>query len=325
LNAREAAGFLRENMKALDYVPPFGYIRKKVAPPVSCIHPDEDASKQSERSFDAFPGRIYFYTGSPIPGDFSRIARARNEAQMTPAGESHPVGVPGLAQEIEDELRSLRSRDAESIRAIRRDFSKRLTNAAPHVVKELAMLLLELPGFEYRLIAYELIHHHSDALFKLNAWELEQMGRGIGDWGAADCFAVFLAGPMWRERRIPNSLVHDWARAADRWWRRIALVSTVPLNSKARGGSGDPHRTLQVCRMLEKDRDPMVVKAMSWALRELAKTDARTARSYLAERESVLAPRVVREVRNKLTTGKKDPGRGTKTKTGARPRKPRAA
>ena len=239
---------------------------------------------------------------------------------MISAAESSPVGVPGLAREIDDELRRLETDDAESIRVVRREFTKRLVHAAPHVVKELAMLLLELPGFEYRLVAYELIHHHADALFKLNAWELEQLGRGIGDWGAADCFAVFLSGPMWRERRIPNSLVQGWARAADRWWRRIALVSTVPLNSKARGGSGDAHRTLQICRMLEKDRDPMVVKAMSWALRELAKIDPRAARSYLAERQSVLAPRVLREVRNKIATGKKDPGRPGpgKKKPGAR-------
>jgi 3-methyladenine DNA glycosylase AlkD len=311
-------GFLQETMKALGNVPLFGYIRKEVGPAGACIHIAESASKEAERSVNAIPN-FHFSAGSPISGDIDRIARARSEAQMIPAAESNPVGVPGLAREIDDELRSLQNHDAEGIRVIRREFSKRLAHAAPHVVKELAMLLLELPGFEYRLIAYELIHHHGDALFKLNAWELEQLGRGIGDWGAADCFAIFLSGPMWRERRVPNSLVLGWARAADRWWRRIALVSTVPLNSKAQGGSGDTHRTLQICRLLEKDRDPMVVKAMSWALRELAKTDARAARSYLAERQSVLAPRVVREVRNKLTTGKKDSGRGgARKKPGAR-------
>jgi len=228
---------------------------------------------------------------------------------MRRSAEHNIVGVPGLAQEIDEELRNLDNRTTENIRAVRREFSKRLEKAAPHVVKELAMLLLELPGSEYRFVAYELVHHHPAALYKLNAWELEQLGRGIASWGAADCFAIYLAGPLWRERGVPNSLIHDWAGSADHWWRRIAVVSTVPLNSKAQGGRGDAHRTLQVCRMLEKDRDPMVVKAMSWALRELAKIEPGAARNYLAEREGVLAPRVVREVRNKLTTGLKDPGR----------------
>jgi hypothetical protein len=40
----------------------------------------------------------------------------------------------------------------------------------------------------------------------------------------------------------------------------------------------------------------MVVKALSWAVRE-----------FLAENENVLAKRVLREVRNKLTTGLKNP------------------
>ncbi|MFZ0037214.1 MAG: DNA alkylation repair protein [Candidatus Acidiferrales bacterium] len=236
---------------------------------------------------------------------------------MAPETENNLVGVPGLAQEIDEQLRELGSQTTEDIREVRREFSKRLEGAAPHVVTELAMLLLELPGHEYRFFAYELIHHHGRALYKLNAWELERLGCGISSWGAADCFGIFLAGPLWRERRVPASLVHNWARSADHWWRRIALVSTVPLNSNAQGGGseGDAHRTLQVCRILERDRDPMVVKAMSWALRELAKVQPRAVRAYLKERKTILAPRVLREVQNKLATGLKHPGRRQKSAT----------
>jgi 3-methyladenine DNA glycosylase AlkD len=244
---------------------------------------------------------------------------------MAPQAENNLVGVPGLAQEIDERLRELGSWKTEDVRAVRREFSKRLVRAAPHVVTELAMLLLELPGIEYRFFAYELIHHHERALYKLNAWELERLGRGISSWGAADCFGIFLAGPLWRERRVPASLVHDWARSADRWWRRIALVSTVPLNSNARGGEGDAHRTLQVCRILEKDRDPMVVKAMSWALRELAKVQSRAVRAYLSERRAILAPRVIREVQNKLETGLKDPRPRQKSAKSKSPKKVRRA
>ena len=51
------------------------------------------------------------------------------------------------------------------------------------------------------------------------------------------------------------------------------MVSTVSLNNNARGGKGDTTRTLNICKMLVADRDDMVVKALSWALRELAKRD----------------------------------------------------
>jgi 3-methyladenine DNA glycosylase AlkD len=141
----------------------------------------------------------------------------------------------------------------------------------------------------------------------LNAQQLERLGGGIASWGAVDCFAVYLAGPAWRERQVPNSLIRGWARAADRWWRRAALVSTVSLNSKSRGGTGEPQRTLEVCRLLERDRDPMVAKALSWALRELAKREPRAVREYITKRKDVLPALVLREVKNKLRTGLKNP------------------
>jgi 3-methyladenine DNA glycosylase AlkD len=53
----------------------------------------------------------------------------------------------------------------------------------------------------------------------------------------------------------------------------------------------------------------MVVKAMSWALRELAVLDPEAVRTYLQDHEDELAARVRREVRNKLDTGLKNPRR----------------
>ena len=235
-------------------------------------------------------------------------ARAARESRRA-SDEPVRTGVSGLAGEIDERLSGLHEARTEDLREVRREFSVRLKDAAPHVVIELATLLLQVPRFEYRFIGYELIHHHPSALAHLNAWQLEHLGHGIATWSAVDCFAVYLAGQAWRERRVPNSLIHGWARSADRWWRRAALVSTVPLNSKAQGGKGDTYRTLQVCRMLERDRDLMVVKALSWALRELAKRDPRAVREYVASRKDVLPPLVLREVTNKLSTGLKNPRR----------------
>jgi 3-methyladenine DNA glycosylase AlkD len=217
------------------------------------------------------------------------------------------AGVPALADEIAERLASMGASTTAELRQVRREFSRKLKGAAPHVLIELAGLLLDASRMDHRFIAYELINHHPGALAHLNAWQLERLGRGIDSWGAVDCFAVYLSGPVWRERRVPTSLIHGWARSTDRWWRRAALVSTVPLNSKARGGTGDAYRTLQVCRLLEHDRDPMVAKALSWALRELAKRDPRAVREYLASRKQVLPALVLREVNNKLKTGVKNP------------------
>ena len=55
--------------------------------------------------------------------------------------------------------------------------------------------------------------------------------------------------------------------------------------------------------------DDMVLKALSWALRVLVQHDREAVEAFLAEYDDVLAARVVREVRNKLETGLKNPRR----------------
>lgn len=175
------------------------------------------------------------------------------------------------------------------------------------MVLRLARRLLDGADHDRRFIAYELIQFHKAALESLREEELEELGRGIDSWGAVDTFSVYLAGPAWREHQLSDDVILRWAESSDRWWRRTALVSTVALNSKARGGDGDARRTLLICRRLVSDRDDMVVKAMSWALRELAKRDPGAVVDFLAEHETSLAARVNREVRNKLETGLKNP------------------
>ena len=75
------------------------------------------------------------------------------------------------------------------------------------------------------------------------------------------------------------------------------------------GGTGDTPGTLNVCRLLVDDKDDMVVKAMSWALRELIPHDVNAVHEFIKEHENVLASRVKREVNNKITTGLKNPKR----------------
>jgi len=82
-------------------------------------------------------------------------------------------------------------------------------------------------------------------------------------------------------------------------------VSTVPLNSRARGGDGDAKRTLMICRRLIADPHDLVQKAVSWALRELAKRDSASVRRFLATHGNEMKALVRREVTSKLETGRK--------------------
>ena len=218
-----------------------------------------------------------------------------------------PINVAEVVAEIRGELRALASPSTAEIREVRQRFSRRLAAASAADVVAVALALVDVPGFAHRFVGYELVAYHRAALASLGEAELETLARGMDSWEKVDTFGCYLAGPAWREGQVPDGVVHAWARSPDRWLRRAALVCTVALNIRARGGRGDAPRTLQVCEMLLRDRDDMVVKAMSWALRALSTQDRAAAADFLARHRAELAPRVVRELTNKLQTGLKNP------------------
>ena len=218
----------------------------------------------------------------------------------------NPISEIEIASEIDAEIRALSVRNTPNERAIRRKYSRILKQTDPEFILDLARELLY--NYGYRWLAYELIQNHRAAFQSIGEAELEEFGRGINSWWSVDSFARTLSGPAWLNGQVSDKLIYKWAHSKDRWWRRAALVSTVALNVRSHGGRGDGPRTLEVCRLLVDDHDDMVVKAMSWALRELVIHEPDEVREFLVKYGDVMAARVKREVRNKLTTGLKNPG-----------------
>lgn len=216
--------------------------------------------------------------------------------------------VDRIAAEIHHSLDAMPRKDVPTVRRLRRVWSRRLKDLPGTSIIALAKRLVRLGMWE-RGMAYEIIVHHRAALEALTPDDVVRFGRGMHSWGDVDSFACYVAGVAWRRGSVPDSMVKDWARSRNRWWRRAALVSTVPLNSHARGGTGDTARTLGICRMLVRDRDDMVVKALSWALRELSKRDRPAVERFVRRYQRLLPARVKCEVRNKLQTGRKNPAR----------------
>lgn len=227
---------------------------------------------------------------------------------MTDAAETVELDV--LLAEFARAVAAVEEPNTPRLRAVRRRFSRRLREAKPEKVLALAFRLLESGKPRERWFAYEFIHEHKPALHSLDASLLERLGTGMASWDQVDSFAPYLSGVAWRRGQIGDEVIRRWAASPDRWWRRAALVSTVALNVKARGGTGDVPRTLAVCELLVDDRDDMVVKAMSWALRAAGVHDPESVSDFLEKHEERLAARVKREVRNKLETGLKNPGGG---------------
>jgi 3-methyladenine DNA glycosylase AlkD len=215
---------------------------------------------------------------------------------------SPPPDVASLADEIKRQLAALPDSSTPHVRQLRRHYSRLLASTSASNVLGIAEALLDQPiSHTRRFVAYELIASHRAARSAVDADHLERLADGMADWGAVDTFSCLLAGPAWRAGLVSDEVIATWALSPSRWWRRAALVSTTTLH--ARGASFDAQRTLRIATLLASDRDDMVVKAMSWALRDLSKRDPEAVRGFLAQHQ--LAPRVVREVTSKLTTGLK--------------------
>lgn len=192
------------------------------------------------------------------------------------------------------------------LRKVVRDFKGRLKDADGETVHEIGLRLLGKQVTECRQVAYELISGHKAARELLDVERVERLGRGLDNWCCVDNFCAYIAGRAWLEGRIPDAVVERWAVSPDLWWRRVAVVSTVALNNKSRGGTGDTSRTLKICQTLVGDREIMVQKAISWALRMLVPWDRRAVEDFLERHRDQVSKLVLREVTRKMRTGKKN-------------------
>lgn len=217
------------------------------------------------------------------------------------------MGPQDIADELSAELLALPRRDTPAWRAVRRSWSARLKTAPAGTVILAAQALERRTDQPGKWIAYELIRFHGPAFAAIGEGEIEDFVDRVESWYATDAFGTQLSGPLWAEGRISDALVDRWSTSPRMWLRRSALVATVGLNGSLPGRRGDPGRTLPICLRLAGDREDMVEKAVSWALRYLSQRDREAVVSFMAEHGDRFCSRVRREVRNKLATGRKNP------------------
>ncbi len=177
---------------------------------------------------------------------------------------------------------------------------------SPEKLIDLAKELVSSRILECNMVAFELLWKNKNALKLLRLKDLKFLGQNLDNWVTTDTFSIIISGFAWRENQISDADILIRLNSKNRWWRRAAVVSTVTLNLRSRGGTGDTKRTLMICEKVIEDRDDMIVKALSWALRELSKSDKPAVQQFMKKHETKLAGRVRREVYTKLETGRKN-------------------
>lgn len=160
--------------------------------------------------------------------------------------------------------------------------------------------------FECQVIAYELIGRDKRLLNALNYEDLLALWGTLDNWASVDHYSVGIYGVLWGKGVVKDEHIDALLKSDNFWERRVAVVSTVALNLKSRGGQGDTPRTISVCEQVVDDRKPMIWKALSWALRELSKRDKEAVWDFLEKYESRMSKQAVREITHKLEFGTKN-------------------
>ncbi len=177
----------------------------------------------------------------------------------------------------------------------------RLLLADGEDVVALGKALVDSQIFEARQFAYLMINENAHAMQALTENDLIQLGQGMDNWASVDTYSTLLSGKCWQNGKIPDETIQNWTESDNPWWRRAALVSTIPLNLKSRGGKGDLTRTLDICNRLKGDPDRMVRKALSWALRELSKRYPIEVNDFLEANRQAIPTNIRHEVLQKLS------------------------
>lgn len=171
---------------------------------------------------------------------------------------------------------------------------------------ELAKILIYEDVFELQQLAFEFLDSNKKVLKFLSKEDIKELGHNLDNWLSVDYYSAVIVGFAWREKLIAIEDVKKHLESKDFWIRRIAIVATVSLNQKARGGFGDSEQTLEVCKHAVDDHEEMIVKALSWALRELAKVERKPVAEFIERYKDRLHRKVIREVTAKLETGRKN-------------------
>ena len=171
---------------------------------------------------------------------------------------------------------------------------------------DLCKQLVAAKVFECQVLAYEMIGRNKKLLNELRFKDLADLGKNLDNWASVDHYSVGIYGVLWGKGVVKDVDIEKLLESENFWERRVAVVSTVALNLKSRGGTGDTSRTIWVCEKVVDDHRDMIQKALSWALRELSKRDREAVTDFMERYDSRLAKRVIREVSHKLDFGTKN-------------------
>lgn len=166
-------------------------------------------------------------------------------------------------------------------------------------LSEIAILLTS-PVHEQRLTALHILvlqFKKADTKTQKNIYQFYLANRqGVNNWDLVDSSAPYIVGQYMLEHPIEKAKLKTWAKSANIWERRIAVVATWTLIR-----NNEYVDILQLAEQLKTDTHDLMHKAVGWMLREMGKKSPGTLVKFLDVHATTLPRTTLRYAIEKMT------------------------
>lgn len=178
--------------------------------------------------------------------------------------------------------------------------AKALVRAEPELTRERALVLAETlwasDVHELRSLAIAVLELRNDALTATDLPRLLALIRTSLTWAYVDWLSTKVIGPIIEREPTSARVLDTWARDADFWVRRTALLC---LHDPLLAGRGDFAHFARLARPMLAEREFFIRKAIGWMLRSTARRQPALTIAFVEQHAKELSGLSFREaVRN---------------------------
>lgn len=111
--------------------------------------------------------------------------------------------------------------------------------------------------------------------------------RFVNNWNLVDLSVREIVGDYLRDK--DRKLLYQWASSRDLWERRMAIVASYAFIVKK-----DFEDTFKIAKLLLRDEQDLIHKAVGWMLREVGKRDQAELESFLKQHHAIMPRTMLR-------------------------------
>ncbi|HEY4518418.1 MAG TPA: DNA alkylation repair protein [Candidatus Paceibacterota bacterium] len=123
---------------------------------------------------------------------------------------------------------------------------------------------------------------------------------GANNWDLVDTSAPYILGHYLFTNKSERGVLMKLAGSKSLWDRRIAIVSTLYFIGQKRF-----NETLEIAKILLKDKEDLIHKAVGWALREVWKRDPGVAEAFLTHHKAAMPRTTLRYAIERMSESKR--------------------